>query len=83
MTFLGFLLGAALFGLGFLMVWRQRNFREYVGDLGSLFDMPGSSWLSWEVLGSILMFVGFLFAFGIFQVFASKLLQGIVFPTIG
>jgi len=82
MTIGGFLIGLALFGLGFLMVWRHRSFRDYMGDLGAFFGMPGSGWLSWEVLGSILMVVGFLVAFGVFQIFAQQLLQSLVFPTI-
>jgi hypothetical protein len=83
MTLGGFLIGMVLFGLGFLMVWRRRDFRNYLGDLGAFFDLPGSSWLSWEVLGSALMFVGFMVAFGVFQLFAEKLLKSIIFPTIG
>ena len=82
MTIGGFLIGAMLFGIGFLMVWRRRSFRAYVGDLGAFFDMPGSSWLSWEVLGSILMVVGFMVAFGVFQIFVQQLLQSLVFPAI-
>jgi len=83
MTWGGFIIGFLLFGLGFLMVWRRRNFREFVGDLGSFFDLPGSSWLSWEVIGTALMLIGFMLAFGIFQLFVEKLLRGVVFPTIG
>jgi len=83
MTLLSFIIGLVLFVLGFLMVWRRRSFHEYIGDLGTYFDLPGSSWLSWEVLGSALMLVGFLYGLGIFQAFMAKLLQGIVFPTIG
>ena len=79
----GVLIGLALFGLGFLMVWRRRNFRSGAGDLGSFFNLPGSSWLTWEALGSALMFIGFMLVFGILQAFAEKLLRGFVFPTIG
>ena len=82
MSILGFIIGIALLGIGFLMVWQRKKFNEYAGDLGSLFDMPGSSWLSWEVLGSALMVIGFMTAFGIFQVFAEKVIRGVVFPTL-
>ena len=82
-TWFSFIIGLVLFGLGFLMVWKRRAFREYAGDLGTYFDLPGSSWLAWEVLGSALMMIGFLYGLGIFQLFMAKLLQGVVFPTIG
>lgn len=65
------------------MVWRRQAWHEYLGDLGSFFDKPGSSWLSWEMTGSVLMFAGFMYGVGLFQAFITKLFQGVIFPTMG
>jgi len=83
MTLGSFIIGLILFGIGFTMVWRRRAWYEYLGDLGGFFDKPGSSWLSWEMVGSVLMFAGFMYGVGLLQAFVTKLLQGVVFPTLG
>ena len=79
----GAIIGLSILAVGFLMVWRQRNFREYVGDLGGLFGLPGSNWLTWPVLGTVLMLVGFFTIFGVFQIFVEALIRRLLVPSLG
>lgn len=57
--------------IGFLIVWKTKVFLETFGDLGSLLNMYDKPWISWKTLGVILIFLGFMIAFGLFQLFFS------------
>jgi hypothetical protein len=83
MTLGSFIIGLVFFGIGFTMLWKRQMWHEYLGDLGMYFDKPGSSWLTWEMLGLVLMFAGFMYGVGLLQAFVTKLLQGFFLPTIG
>lgn len=54
--------------IGFLAVWKTDWFLQNLGDLSMLFG-SSQQWLSWKVVGLILMLVGFLVAFGLIQLF--------------
>jgi len=69
MTFGIFILGILIMGTGFLMVWRTRNFEEY---LGSLEYAVGVRWVSWKTLGILFLMIGFLMAFGLLGAFLEK-----------
>lgn len=69
MSFLLFFLGAIMMAAGFTMVWRTAWWDENWGDIGAMFGLKGSSLEHWKLAGVILMFLGFLIAFGIFQAF--------------
>lgn len=64
----GFLLGAVLMGLGFLMVWKHYRFVQYFGELGDILDIQ-YSWFNWQTVGIATMVLGFLIAFGIVGIF--------------
>ncbi len=66
MTFPSFVLGLLVMGIGFTMVWRTNRWDEF---FGSFEYAVGVSWLSWKTVGIILIFVGFLVAFGLLQAF--------------
>ena len=71
MTLLGFVVGLFLVALGFLMVWKSHRWEEYVGSLNSIFGYPRLQWLDWDTLGVLLMVVGVLTMFGLFQAFLT------------
>ena len=54
--------------VGFMAVWKTNWFLENLGDISMLFG-NGQQWLSWKVVGLILLFGGFLVAFGLLQLF--------------
>lgn len=66
MTFGYFILGLIVMILGFTMVWRTNRWDEF---FGSFEYAVGISWLSWKTVGIIIIFVGFLVAFGLIQAF--------------
>lgn len=65
----GFILGLILMVAGFFMVWRTNIFLTSFGDISELFGATGASWLSWKIVGMILMVIGFLVAFGLLSLF--------------
>jgi hypothetical protein len=67
MTFLGFFIGSILMAIGFLIVWKTNYLIQWFGDIGEAFGAVGMPWLSWKVFGTILLFIGFFVAFGLFQ----------------
>jgi hypothetical protein len=69
MSFLLFFLGTLLMAAGFSMVWKTSWWDNSWGDIGRMFGLTGSSLEHWKLAGIILMFFGFLIAFGIFQAF--------------
>lgn len=69
MSFLFFFLGFLLMAAGFSMVWKTSWWDENWGDIGMAFGLKGSSLEHWKLLGVILLFIGFLVAFNIFQAF--------------
>lgn len=66
MTFGYFILGLLVMGIGFTMVWRTNIWDDF---FGSFEYAVGVSWLSWKTVGIVLIFVGFLLAFGLMQAF--------------
>lgn len=69
MTFGGFILGLIIFAAGFTMVWRTNWFVENWGDIGQIVGLNNATWASWKFFGIILIFLGFLVAFGLLQLF--------------
>lgn len=72
-----FLLGLVFLVAGFLMLWRTRIFREFVGDLATVLGSPERTWLDWKLLGVIFMFVGMLLIFGILPRLLSRIVGNI------
>lgn len=66
MTVGGFLFGVILMIIGFLAVWKTEWFLRWLGDISDLFGAVGLRWLSWKILGIVLIVLGFLTAFGLF-----------------
>jgi hypothetical protein len=71
MTLLGFVTGLFLLGIGFLMVWKSHRWEEYVGSLNSILGYRHLQWLDWDTLGVMLMGIGVLTMFGLFQAFIT------------
>lgn len=69
MTFGAFVFGSLMMVTGFFAVWKTNWFLETFGDIGSLFNMYDKPWISWKTIGVFLLFVGFMIAFGLFQIF--------------
>ncbi len=69
MSFGTFLLGTIIMAIGFFMVARTNQFQDWFGDLGSALGIQNASWVSWKVLGLAFLFVGFLLAFSLVQLF--------------
>lgn len=76
MSFGLFILGALMMGVGFLAVWKTNWFLENLGDIGELFG-SGQQWLSWKLVGLVLMFLGFLVAFGLLELFFAATIGGL------
>ena len=83
MTASGIIIGLMLIALGGVMVWRARWFREYVGDIGTLFDTTKLDWLDWSIVGVILIIIGFMVMTGLFQIIAYAILVPIFNPSVG
>jgi len=81
-TFAGFITGLMLAGIGFTMVWRGNKWREYVGNLSAIIQYPNAGWLTWGVLGAVLMIIGFLMAFGLIQGLLTLMLGGFISPKV-
>lgn len=64
---MGFFIGMALAGLGFMFVWKTNWFLQWFGDIGEAFGAVGAPWLSWKLFGVILLISGIFIAFGLFQ----------------
>lgn len=73
MTFGGFILGVILMAVGFLAVWKTNWFLENLGDVGEMIGVYDKPWLSWKTLGVAFIFIGFMIAFGLFQVFFAAI----------
>lgn len=69
MTFGSFILGSFLFALGFVSVWKTTWLLNTFGDIGTMLGVYDKPWLSWKTFGLLFMLVGFLIAFGLFQLF--------------
>ncbi|MGH9857467.1 MAG: hypothetical protein ACRD4B_06440 [Acidobacteriota bacterium] len=69
-----FLLGSILMAIGFVMVWRTNWFIQNFGDLGDAFGITNANWMSWKVFGVGFLFLGFLIALGILQLFLAATL---------
>lgn len=69
MTLGGFVLGLILMAAGFAAVVRTDWFLENLGDVSQVFGMENGQWFSWKLVGMILLLVGFMIAFGLFQLF--------------
>lgn len=65
MSFGFFVLGSLMMFAGFMMVWQTQWFDNNWGDIGAMVGIRGSSLSSWKIAGVILLFIGFLVAFGI------------------
>ena len=76
MTFGGFILGFLMMVVGFLLVWKTNWFVENFGDIGVLFG-TNQTWLSWKMVGVILLLFGFLLAFGLIQAFFAVTIGGL------
>lgn len=76
MTFGFFILGMLMMGIGFLAVWKTNWFLENLGDIGELFGST-QTWLSWKLVGIVLMFLGFMVAFGLLQAFFGATVGGL------
>jgi hypothetical protein len=63
------MLGMIIMAVGFFTVVRTDIFLQSFGDLGEMFGIPNASWMSWKMAGILLMFVGFMIAFGLLQLF--------------
>lgn len=71
MSFGGFIFGALLMGFGFTMVYRTFWFEHNFGEINYVFGWYSATWLTWKTVGLLLMLIGFLIAFGIFNLFIS------------
>lgn len=69
MSFGVFLLGVLLATAGFFMVWKTFWFERNFGDIGAAFGLYGSTWMSWKLIGLVLILLGFMIAFGLFELF--------------
>jgi len=69
MTLASFFIGVAMMVVGFLCVRKTDWLLRYIGDIGELFGALNASWLSWKIIGVILILLGFMIAFGLFQSF--------------
>ena len=65
------MVGLLLLGIGFLMIWRTRNWRDSVGSLNIILGYPRLQWLDWNSLGLFLMVVGLLVGLGLVQDFLN------------
>lgn len=63
------LLGLVLLAIGFFMVWKTNLFLQWFGDIGEMLGFVNANWLSWKVLGMLLMILGFLLATNLLQLF--------------
>lgn len=77
MSFGSFLLGLLLLGVGFLAVWKTTWFRNNMGDPGIVFGLQNYPWMSWKLVGLLLMLLGFLIAFGLLQAFMAVTIGGL------
>lgn len=80
MSFFGFIFGAMIMAVGFMAVWKTDWFVRNMGDFGSAFGLSNSMWMSWKFFGMVAILIGFLIAFGLFQVFFT-LTIGQLFTT--
>jgi len=76
MSFIGFLIGAILMTVGFFMVYKTKWFDNNFGDVRAAIGLQGSSLAHWKFAGIILLFFGFLIAFGIFEIFFNATIGG-------
>lgn len=61
--------------VGFFAVSRTDWFLENLGDLSAIFG-ANKDWLSWKLLGILLLIFGFLIGFGLLQLFFAVTLGG-------
>jgi len=65
-TFFGFVIGLIMMVIGIMAIVKTDTFIRYFGDISEVFGLMGAQWFSWKLAGLVLLFFGFLFAFGIF-----------------
>jgi len=71
-----FFFGLILMALGAVFVWKGARFYEWFGEVSYLLGM-NSDWLTWPVLGTIFLIVGFLLATGLFSAAFSGVIGGV------
>lgn len=75
----GFFIGLVMMAAGFLMVWKTQIFIQLFGDLGVAFGAVGAPWMSWKLFGVVLLLLGFLIGFGLFETMFSATLGRLFF----
>ncbi len=66
-----------MMAFGFLLVWQTSWFERNFGDIGAMLGVYGKSWMSWKMIGVMLLIVGFLIAFGLLQLFFTATIGGL------
>lgn len=64
------------------MVLKTNRWREYVGSLNDILGYPQLSWLDWNVLGVVIMVLGVIVAFGLWQTFLLLTLGRVFAPSL-
>ncbi len=64
-----FILGFIMMAVGLLAVWKTDFFLRNFGDISEIFGATNASWISWKVVGTALIVLGFLIAFSLIQLF--------------
>lgn len=77
MTIGGFIVGMVMMILGFFAVARTNWFLENMGDVSQIFGLQNAQWFSWKLVGIILLVLGFMIAFGLFELFFLSVLGGL------
>lgn len=80
MSFGFFILGVLMMVAGISMVWKTAWWDNNWGDIGAAFGLKGSGLEHWKLIGVIMMFLGFLLAFGLFELFFN-ITVGRLLPT--
>ncbi|MFH1620831.1 MAG: hypothetical protein ABIB04_01975 [Patescibacteria group bacterium] len=77
------LIGILLVIIGFLIVWKSRKFIDFFGTISWAEAKLGGGGtnLMYKVVGIITIFVGFMWATGLWNAFLNATLGGILFPT--
>jgi hypothetical protein len=64
-----FLFGISLMAIGFFAIWKTPWFIENLGEISDLLQFQSTKYLNWKTFGLILMIMGFIIAFGLFELF--------------
>lgn len=76
------MLGLIIFAVGFSMVWKTNRWREYAGSLNDILGYPQLNWLDWNGLGVIIMVLGVIVIFGLFQLFIAVTVGQLFAPSL-